>query len=251
MRDLSWSSLIVVAADGLVGKRGVALRTPVLQDEEKRVLLPSSVDTEIVKPRHVLSSAEYRELLDTDVWIQVRALPAKQGHLLVLRSASFRSACHTVPLSKDLQWVEHPRGITIAYVDRASAVSWRVQCANRFVRRAERYIGEHLCFDSAISLEKAQTILEQALFVADQGTLLRQRVFVLLGLVLAEISSSYTSSWPVLEATALVETPGLDHAQLNEHIQTARRELKAHCESPKKSATWACGYEQQSHTPSL
>jgi hypothetical protein len=94
-------------------------------------------------------------------------------------------------------------------------------------------------------------MLEQALFVANQGTQVRQRVFVLLGVILAEVSSSYTSSWPILEATALVETPGLDHAQLNEHIQTARSELKARCESPRKSATWAGGYEQHSHTPSL
>lgn len=251
MWDLNWSSLTVVASDGLVGKRGVALRTPVLRDEGGRVLLPSTVDDETVKPRHVLPSAEYRELLDTNVWISVRALQAKQGHILVLRSASFRSACHTVPLSKDLRWVEHPGGITIAYVDRALAVSWRAQCAERFVGRAERWIGEHLCFDSPVSLEKAQTILEQSLFVTNQGTSVRQRVFVLLGVILAEVSSSYTSFWPILEATALVESPALDHSQLNEHIQTARRELKARCESPKKSATWAGGYEQHSHTPSL
>lgn len=251
MPSLSWSALKVVAADGLVGKRGIALRTPILRDEGGRVFLPSSVDDETITPRHALASSEYRELLDGEVWIPVRTLQAKQGHVLVLRSASFKSACNTVILSDDLRWVEYPRDITIAYVDRVSAVRWRAQCAERFVKRAERLIGEHLCFDSPVSVEKAYSLLEQALFVADQGTPVRQRVFVLLGAILAESSSPYTPSWPILEATALVETPGLDHTQLNEHIQTARRELKARREGPRKSAVWACGYEQYSHSPSL
>lgn len=251
MPGLSWSSLKVVAADGLVGKRGIALRTPILQDEQGSVLLPLSIDDETVTPRHTLSSAEYRELLDGEVWIPLRALPAKRGHILLLRSASFRSTCNIVPLSDDLRWVEYPRGITVAYVDRASAVTWRAQCVERFVKRAERLIGEHLCFDYPVSVEKAYSILEQALFVADQGAPVRRRIFVLLGAILMESSSPYTPSWPVLEATALAETPGLDRPQLNEHIQTARRELKARRESPRQSAVWAGGYTQLSHSPSL
>jgi hypothetical protein len=251
MPGLSWSSLNVVAADGLVGKRGIALRTPILRNEEGSILLPSSVDDETVTPRRVLPSTEYQELLDGEVWIPLRVLEAKRGHVIVLRSASFRSACNVVPLSGDLRWLEYPRGVTVAYVDRASAVSWRAQCAERFVKRAERLLGEHLCFDSPVALEKAQSLLEQALFVADQGTPKRQRIFVLLGSVVAESSSSFTSSWPILEATVLVETPGLDHAQLNEQIQTARRELKARCDSPRKPPPWAGGHEQISYLPSI
>ena len=251
MPGLSWSSLKVVAADGLVGKRGIALRTPILQNESGSFLLPSSVDDETVTPRRVLPSAEYRELLDGEVWIPLRALQAKQGHVLVLRSASFRNVCGMVPINDDLRWVEYPRGLTVAYVERASAVTWRAQCSERFVRRAERLLGEHLCSDSPVALEKAQSLLEQALFVADQGSPVRQRVFVLLGSVLAESSSSFTPSWPILEATALVETPGLDHTQLSEQIHTARRELKARCESPRKTPSWASGHEHISYLPSI
>lgn len=57
--------------------------------------------------------------LDGEVWIPLRARQAKQGHVLVLRSASFRNVCGMVPINDDLRWVEHPRGLTVAYVARA------------------------------------------------------------------------------------------------------------------------------------
>jgi hypothetical protein len=91
-------------------------------------------------------------------------------------------------------------------------------------------------------------ILEQALFVTDLGTSTRRRVFVLLGVLLAEISPS---SWPLLAATALAESPGLDQAQLNEEIATARRDLKAPSRGPKPLAKWARGHEQRMQPPGL
>jgi hypothetical protein len=242
MPGLSWSSLLVVAADGLVGERGVALRTPILRDEGERLLLPASVADETVVPRQMLRQAEVRELLDGDLWIPVRPIQAKRGHVLVLRGAPFAGACRTVELSDDLRWEDHHGRIEIAYVDRDAAVQWRARCAERFMRYAEKRIGEHLgSFGYPPALATAQMLLELALFVTNPGTPTRRRLFVLLGVVTAERP---LASWPMLAVTALAESPGLDRAQLYEEIEAARHELKARTERAPQRA-WASGVEQQ------
>jgi len=242
MPGLSWSSLKVVAADGLVGERGVALRTPILRDEGGQLLLPASVADETVVPRQMLRQVEVRDLLDRDVWVPIRPIQAKRGHIIVLRGAPFAGACRTVGLSDDLRWEDHQGRIDIAYVDRGVAVEWRARCAERFVRYAEKRIGEHLgSFGFLPSLATAQMLLELALFVTNRGTPMRERLFVLLGVVTAERS---LASWPMLAATALAESPGLDRAQLDEEIEAARSDLKARTERAGQKA-WTIGFRQQ------
>ena len=249
MPGLSWSALKIVAADGLVGRRGVALRTPILQDEKGRILLPSSVDDETVEPRQILPKAELRELLEGHIWIPVRVLEAKRGHILVVRSASFAAACRMVMLPQDLRWVDRHADLDIAYVPRESALRWREQCAHSLVRWAEKRIREHLGSSPfPASLERAQTLLEQALFVTDLGSQKRQRVFVLLGVILAELSPS---SWPMLATAALAESPELDRAELDEEIETAQHELMASSRSARTNAGWASGYEHCLQPPSI
>jgi hypothetical protein len=236
MPGLSWSSHQVVAADGLVGENGVALRTPVLRDDEGRLLLPSGVDSETVVPRQMLSAAEVGELLDGGAWISVQPMRAKQGHIIVLRGAPFAAACRMVQLAEDLQFVDRHGSVDIAYVERSVAASWRARCAERFARRAEKSIGEHLAFfHLPSSLANAQTLLELALFVTNRGTSTRGHLFVLLGVVASERA---LSSWPMLQATALFESPDLDRARLDEQIEDARRELAARARREGGSA-WA------------
>lgn len=251
MPGLNWSFLKVVAADGLVGKRGVALRTPILQDGGGRILLPAHVEDETVEPRQVLPDTEYCELLDGQVWIPVRALKAQRGHVLVVRSASFQEACQSVRLSEDLRWVDEHGDITIAYVNRALALNWRARCAKRFVRWAEKWLMEHFSIPSEATLADAHLVLEQALFVTDQGSPMRLRVFVLLGILLAELSSS-PSSWPLLASSVLAESPHLDTARLDEEMKTVRRDLKIRAGSPGLFPKWASEYGQvQQQPPSL
>lgn len=251
MPGLSWSSLKVVATDGLVGKRGVALRTPIFRDADGRILLPSRVEDETVEPRQVLPDAEYRELLDGQVWIPIRNLQAQCGHVLVARSASFQEACQSVRLSEDLRWVDEHGDITIAYVNRTLALEWRARCTKRFVGWAEKWLMEHFSSPSQSTLADAHLVLEQVLFVTDQGSPTRARVFLLLGVLLAELSPA-PSSWPLLAATALAESPRLDAAQLNEEMRTLQRDLKARAGSPRRFPTWASENGQyQQQPPSL
>lgn len=250
MRSLSWSSLKVVASDGLVGKRGVALRTPIFQDEAEQVLLPSNLEGETVEPRRVLSDVEYQELLAEGVWIPVRALKAQRGHVLVVRSASFQEACQSVSLPDDLRWVDQHRDVTIAYVNRTSAVEWRARCAKRFLQRVENWLVEHFTWASPSTLADAHLVLEQALFVTDQGSPMRHRVFLLLGVLLAELSPA-PSSWPRLVATAVAESPQLDAARLDEEMRSVRRDLKTRAVTPKRYPRWAEGGPFQSQLPSL
>ena len=251
MPGLKWYSLKVVAADGLVGKRGVALRTPILQDEGRRIILPSRVEDETVEPRQVLPDAEYRELLDGHTWIPVRKLQAQRGHVLVVRSASFQEACQAVRLSEDLRWVDEHKDVTIAYVNRAFALEWRARCAKRFVQWAEKWLVEHFSFASHSTLADAHLVLEQALFVTDQGSPTRQRAFLLLGVLLGELTPA-PSSWTLLAATALAESPQFDAARLDEEMKAVRRDLKARVGSPKQLPKWASDNGQcQQQPPSL
>jgi hypothetical protein len=225
MPGVSWSSLQVVAADGLVAERGVALRMPILRDEGGHLLVPSGLAEETVMPRQVLREIEVCDLLDGGVWIPVRPMPARRNHIVVLRGAPFAGACQMVDLDEDLVWVDHHGRVDIAYVDREVAARWRARCAARLTRWAEKRIGEHLAqFGSRPALANAQSFLELALFVTNQDTEARRRVFVLLGIVLTETSPA---SWPLVAETALAESPGLDQAQLDQAIEAAWAELKS------------------------
>jgi hypothetical protein len=169
-------------------------------------------------------------------------MQAKRGHMLELRAPPFAGACRTVGLSDDLRWEDHHGRIDIAYVERSAAAQWRTRCAERFVRYAEKRLGEHLgSFGFPPALATAQTLLEMALFATHQGTPIRQRVFVLLGVVTAERP---LLSWPVLATTALFESPELDRAQLDAQVEAARRELKARAERGVQQG-WASGLAQQ------
>jgi hypothetical protein len=248
MPGLIWSSLQVVACDGMVGEQGIALRTPVLRDEGGRLFLPAGVADETVKTRQTLGNDEVRELLDGGVWIPVGPLQAKRGHLLELRGPPFAGACRTVGLKDDLRWEDHHGRIDIAYVERGAAARWSARCAERFVRYAERRLGEHLgSFGFPPALATAQTLLEMALFATNEGTPTRQRVFVLLGVVTAERP---LLSWQMLATTALFESPGLERAQLDEQVEAARRELKARADRGGQRA-WASGLAQQLRPPVL
>jgi hypothetical protein len=230
MPGLSWSSLQVVAADGLVGDRGVALRTPILKDEGGRLFLPAGVEGETVASRQWLSVDEVRGLLDGGAWIPVQPMQAKRGHVIVLRAAPFAGACRMVGLGDGLRWEDHHGRIDIAYVDRSAAAAWRARCAEHLVRRATRAIGEHLgAFWYPPSLATAQTLLEMAMFVTSAGTPTRHRAFVLLGVISAERP---LASWPMLETTALFESPGLGRAQFFEEVEATRHDLKARAERP-------------------
>jgi hypothetical protein len=238
MPGLSWSSLQVVAADGLVGDRGVALRTPILKDEEGRLFLPAGVEDETVVPRQRLSVDEVRDLLDGGAWIPIQPREAIRGHVVVLRAAPFAGACRMVGLGDGLRWEDHHGRIDIAYVARSEASAWRASCAERLVHRSETAIGQHLgAFWYPPSLATAQTLLEMAMFVTNAGTPTRHRIFVLLGVIGAERP---LASGPMLETTALFESPGLDRAQLGREIEAARDELKIRAErhSPK---SWTMG----------
>jgi hypothetical protein len=246
MPGLSWSSLRVVAADGLVGELGAALRTPILRDEHGNMLVPSSVAGETVEPQQMLGHAEVRDLLDREVWIPVRGRSAKRGHIVVLRTALFAETCRRVELADDLRWEDRHEGIDIAYVDRDVASRWRQRCAERFVRWAEHRIGEHLAFGFPWLLARAQVILEQALFVADRGTPTRRRIFVLLGVVLTERDDP---SWAHLAKAARLESPGSDPTLLDQEVEAARRDLEARKHRGRK--TWASGYEQRLQPPGM
>lgn len=212
------------------------MRTPVLRDEGGRLFIPSSIEEETVEPRQVLREAEIRELLDGEVWIPLKPSPARRGHVVVLRGPPFAGACRMVGLSNDLHWGDQHGRIDIAYAERYVVRDWRTHCAKRFVHWAERRIGEHLVAGGfPASLASAQQILELALFATDVGSPIRQRVFVLLGMVKAEVSPA---TWPMLERVAVAESPGLDRARLNEQIDAARRELKERAEGAGKRA-WA------------
>jgi hypothetical protein len=238
MPDLSWSSLQVVAADGLVGERGVALRSPVLRSAEGRFLVPSSLVDETVVPRQTLRQEEVRELIDGGGWIPVRAMPARRNHVLVVRGAPFAAATRTVSLAEDLAWEDHHGRIDIAYVDRAAATAWRARCAERFTRTAERRIGEHLVHGLPTVLAGALSLLELAMFVTNLGTPERRRLFVLLGLAHMERSPA---TWPVLAETAIAESPGLTRVQLDEAIDDARRDLANRAERSSHK-TWATAF---------
>jgi hypothetical protein len=230
---LSWSSLKVVAADGLVGERGIALRTPLLEDDEGRLLLPERLEAETVTPRQVLRRAEVDELLKEGVWVPVRRLRGKRGHLIVLQTKSFERTFWQVGIDRPLRWDDRHGPIDIAYVDRDTAKRWREHCAERFVKGAETRIGQHLARGSFDALARAQMILEQAMFAADPETLARRRMFILLGVVFTERDTERDAlSWSRMAQVALFESPGLDRVELDRQVEDARRELKTRAERP-------------------
>jgi hypothetical protein len=247
MPGMSWSSLRVVAVDGIVGERGVALRTPILRSETGMLLLPAKLDAETVTPRQVLGEEEVSELLDSGVWIPVCGLPAKRDHIVVVRSESFGKSSVKADIGDDLPWEDHHDHVDIAYVERSVASSWRRRCAERFVKWAERRIGEHLGASGTSGLfTQARMMLEQALFVTNQDTPVRRRVFVLFGVVLME---SEPSTWLRLSDVMLFESPELSRAQLDEDVEAARREL-----TPRKLGrrqAWAPEREQRPQPPGL
>jgi hypothetical protein len=235
MPALSWPSLQVVAVDGLVGERGVALRTPLLRDEGGRLLLPSSLEAETVTPLQVLGDDEVRDLLDRGVWMHVRPLRARRDHVVVLRSASFAAVCQ---LGDDLVWVTHPGGVDVAYVDQDAAERWLARCARHLLQSATRRIGESLAFPPALA--RAQGMLEQALFATELGSAERRRAFVLLGVIFAERSPA---SWAPMAEMVLAESPELDRAQLEREVAVARVELKARETRPERKS-WASGFRE-------
>jgi hypothetical protein len=245
MPGLSWASLRVVAADGLSGRRGVGLRSPILQDDQGRRLVPASVDDETVTPRQLLGEVEVEALFDAGTWVRLRPLPAKRGHVVVVRSESFKTTCLKVRLRDDLVWEDPHEGVEIAYVERGAAHAWRERCAARFVDWADKRLAES---PNPAGIAQLRPVLEQALFVADRGSPLRERVFVLFGVVLAKIDPP---AWPRLADVLLSESPGLTLERLDGMVDDARRTALQPRGGRLRSKSWATASRQPLQPPAL
>lgn len=224
-----------MAVNALVGDTGAAIRLPVVRDREGRRFALRDSDAAEVTPDLLISEEEARERVASGEWIQIHEQPAERGHVVVVRSPHLRSVCAIGGMSEGLPWLPASWGET-AYVTRERAREWMATCATSLLDWSERRLrGFFRAGIDRSSLTLIDTVLQQAIYVAEKRTAIRHRLDVLTGVLLGELS---TERWPAVMRIISLQSPQLNVGQLEQEVAQLRKKLAPPSSSDELNETF-------------
>lgn len=222
MSPLSWKELKIVAVDALVGDTGAAVRLPIVRDPEGRCFALRDADAGEVTPNVLIPEDEVGERIASGAWIRVQEQTAERGHIVLLRSAHLTSVCEVGGASNGLPWLPASGGES-AYVLRERARQWMAASADTLLDWCERRLRAFFRGGADKStLTLIDTVLQQAIYVAEKRTQARHRLDVLTGVLLGEMAPE---RWPAVVRIISLQDPRFDASRLEQEIAQERKKL--------------------------
>jgi hypothetical protein len=219
MPALTWDELRVVATESLSGDSGAGVRSTFVRQPGGAVFAVRNSTAETVAPNILMAESEVERLLDAGVLLATPPWPAKRGHVLLVRSATFARACKRVRHRSAFAWSAVGNGLEMAYVPLEASKAWEERCARDMLGWArDRLRGE----PAGARLKEVEEVLLQGISLCDATSPEHHQLYVLLGVLLGKLDPA---RWPAVAENATLQIPDLAPATLEHEVAALRAEL--------------------------
>jgi len=219
MPPLSWDTLQVVATDALPGGTGAGVCSTFVRSPGGHIFAVRDSRAEAVVPNVLIADEEVQRMIDAGILLATPKWSARQGHVVLVKSAAFSRACARVKHASALEWRPSPSGLDMAYLSVVDSKAWRDRCACDLLRWARERLGGR---PATATLRDVEEVLRQALYACDRTSPTQRELYLLFGVLLGELAPE---RWPAVAASARLQIPGLDPAGLEAEVRALGSEL--------------------------